>query len=96
MDEMVECAVLREPNLTFRDMLGRKAVSEIVTRIDGEQQVATACLQREVKYYEGQAAHRSTAVFSEKRGSDNKDGAAGSGSREGSHKEPERKGSRTN
>lgn len=92
-DEVVECSALRELNLTAGEMLKRKAVSDRVTWIGAEQQIAIADLQRKVKYYEVQAAHRSTLVSSERKRGDKGDraGSSGNGSEVDSSKEPKKK-----
>lgn len=73
-------------------MLRRKAVSDRLTQTDAEQHAAIAHLQNKVRYYEGQPAARSTAVFSKENGGDERDraGSSGSDSESGSSTEPDR------
>lgn len=55
-DETVGCLGLTKLNLTAGEMLRLKFMSNRVTWTDAEQQTATACLQRELKYYKEKAA----------------------------------------
>lgn len=85
-DEMVKCVVLKELELTARELLGQKAVRDRVTRTDAEQHTATARFQKKGKYYEKQAAPRSTPVSCGESEGDRGDiaGTSGSGSGDGS------------
>lgn len=91
-DELVECAVLNELDLTAGKKPRRKTQSDGVRRFNEEQQVRIARLRREVKYCKRQAAFRTTSVFSEgnRGGTRNRAGSNDSRSRGGSTKEPER------
>lgn len=72
----MECSVLKELKLMAGEMLRRRLVSEKVTPVDVEQQAAIDDLQWKVKYEEGQAAFRSTAVYSAENRGDKKMGLA--------------------
>lgn len=84
--------------MTAGGMLRRKAVSSRVRPTDEKQQAETAYLQSELKYYETQAARRSTVVSLERSRGDRMDrtGGNGSGGEHDSLKEPKTKTDKTN
>lgn len=88
--------VLKKLELTAGSMLRQKAISDRMRRPDERQQTETARLQSKVKYHEKPASSRSTAVFFEESGRDERDRAGSSDTRtgEGSPRDPESKFSR--
>lgn len=50
---MVKCPVLKKLQLTAREMLKWRAMSERVTGYDAAQQAVTGSLQSRVEYYNG-------------------------------------------
>lgn len=92
-NETVDCFVLKGLRLAVGEVLRRKAVSDMVTGIDAEEQASTARLQKELIEYERQADARSTADSSDNNISPrrDRDGSSGSSSGGGSLSEPNRK-----
>lgn len=89
---LVTCAVLKHLKRTAQEMLRGKALSDRATRNDAEQQATAAHVQKEMKYHQGKATLRSSAVSAVGQRGEKGDraGSNGSGSEAGRPKEPER------
>lgn len=61
-DDVAECPVLKEPELTAKEMIRWEAMKKKVTRFDKAKQQKTAELERAVEISEGQPAAPKTAL----------------------------------